>query len=239
MSREGAGLGFIVSQPSLFGHPEPVGFGDKDFSVRMINRDDANSIIRRNHYSRTVFPNSLEHLGVFIGSDMVGVLQWGQAMNPASGASIVPGLTADRWRELNRMWVDDVAPRNTESRAISYSIKLLRRRVPGLAMLQSFADERCGGLGVVYQACSFGYYGEHTSTFWELDGDVYHNIAMTVKDPGRAGRIRAAHLQANRERAVRMDLRQFRYLRFLSAPAERSCTLTRQPYPKRSTQEPA
>ena len=224
---------FIVTQPSLFGKAEAIGFGDKDFSVRLIARDTANDVIRRNHYSRTVFPNSLEHLGVFIGADMVGVLQWGQAMNPASGASIVPGLTADRWRELNRMWIDDVAPRNTESRAISYSVKLLRRRVPALAMLQSFADERCGGLGVVYQACSFGYYGEHTSTFWELDGEVYHNIAMTVNDPARAGRIRAAHLQANRERAVRMDLRQFRYLRFLSAPAERVCTLTRQPYPKR------
>lgn len=226
---------FIVSQPALFGHPEPIGFGDEALSVRLINRDDANSIIRRNHYSRTVSQNSLEHLGVFIGSDMVGVLQWGYAMNPASGASIVPGLTTGRWRELNRMWVDDVAPRNTESRAISYSIKLLRRRVPGLAMLQSFADERCGGLGVVYQACSFGYYGEHTSTFWELDGVVYHNIAMTVKEPERVGRVKAAHLQANRDRAVRMDLRQFRYLRFLSSAAEKACTLSRQPYPKRHT----
>ena len=87
--------GFIIAQPSMFGHPEPVGFGDDDFSVRLIARDMANGIIRANHYSRTVFPNSLEHLGVFIGSDMVGVLQWGQAMNPASGSSIVPGLTAD------------------------------------------------------------------------------------------------------------------------------------------------
>lgn len=205
--------------------------------MRLIARDVANDIIRRNHYSRTVFPNSLEHMGVFIGPDMVGVLQWGQAMNPASGSSIVPGLTVDRWRELNRMWVDDVAPRNTESRAISYSIKLLRRRIPGLAMLQSFADERCGGLGVVYQACSFGFYGEHTSTFWELDGEVFHNIAMTVKDPERAGRVRAAKLQANKDRAIRMDLRQFRYLRFLSTDAAKACTLTRQPYPKREPTE--
>jgi hypothetical protein len=153
-------------------------------------------------------------------------------MNPASGSSIVPGLTGDRWLELNRMWLHDDAPRNSESRALSYSVKVLRRLVPGLAMLQSFADERCGGLGVVYQAASFGYYGEHTSTFWELDGEVYHNIAMTVTND-IAGRKGAQHLQANRGRATRMDLRQFRYLRFLSTAAERACTLTRQPYPKR------
>lgn len=230
--------GFLVAQQSMFGQPEPIGFGDADFSVRLIDRDTANGVIRQNHYSRTVFPNSLEHLGVFIGPDMVGVLQWGQAMNPASGASIVPGLTVDRWRELNRMWIDDVAPRNTESRAISYSVKLIKRRSPQVVMLQSFADERCGGLGVVYQACSFGFYGEHTSTFWELDGEVYHNIAMTVKDPIREGRKRAGHLQANRERAVRMDLRQFRYLRFLAPWAERTCLLQRQPYPKRDTVTP-
>jgi len=224
--------GFIISQPSLFGQARPIGFGDAAFAVREIPREQANDIIRRNHYSGKVYPSSMHHLGVFIDRDLCGVLQWGCAMNPASGASIVPGLTVDRWRELNRMWLDDKAPRNSESRAISYSVKYLRRVVPGLAMLQSFADERCGGLGVVYQACSFGFYGEHTSTFWELDGEVYHNIAMTVTND-IAGRKGAQHLQANRERAVRMDLRQFRYLRFLSTTAERACMLKRQPYPKR------
>ena len=226
--------GFISNQVPLIGHATPIGFGDDAFCVRLIERGVANRIIRAKHYSKTVTNHTTHHIGVFIEGEQVGVLQWGYAMNPASGGSIVPGLTIDRWRELNRMWLDDAAPRNSESKAIGYSIKLLRRLMPGLAMLQSFADERCGGLGVVYQACSFGYYGEHTSTFWELNGRVYHNSLMTrTGEEARRTRPSARFLQANKDRATPFHLRQFRYLRFLSTDAEKACTLKRHPYPKR------
>lgn len=57
--------------------------------------------------------------------------------------------------ELNRMWLSGAAPRNSESRAISYSIKYIRQACPSVAWIQSFADERCKSLGVVYQAVNF------------------------------------------------------------------------------------
>ena len=66
------------------------------------------------------------------------------------------------------MWLSDDAPRNSESRAISYALKYIRRACPSVAWVQSYADERCQGLGVVYQACSFLYLGFHKarSTSW-------------------------------------------------------------------------
>jgi hypothetical protein len=224
---------YIIEQPTLFGQAEPVGFGTPDFYVKLIDRDVANDMIRRNHYSKTVYSGTSHHFGVFLGGVLLGVLQWGAAMNPASGPSIVPGLEVYEWRELNRMWIDDAAPKNTESRAISYTIKALRRIYPKLKMVQSFADERCGGLGVVYQACSFGFYGEHDAVFWQLNGEWYHNINMTVVGDELKRRKGAQVLQANADKAVKYSLRQFRYLRFFSKPAERACKLERQPYPKR------
>ena len=224
---------YQIGQQSLFGAGQAVGFGDAGFCVRLLDRDRANALIVANHYSGKVFPLSSEHHGVYIDGRLVGVLQWGPGMNPASGGGVVADTRPGEWLELNRMWLDDVAPRNSESRAIGYSIKLLKRTRPEVQWVQSFADERCGGLGVVYQACSFVYLGEHTSTFWELDGEFYHNIAMTVRGDELLKRKGAARLQRNADRAIRHDLRQFRYWRALRGRPDKRLMLTPQPYPKR------
>ena len=105
---------------------------------------------------------------------------------------------------------------------------------PKTQWIQSFADERCGGLGIVYQAANFEYYGEHTSTFWELDGIVYHNIAMTTKNNRTAKYI---HLQNNRDRATSYDLRQFRYIYWIDQRQKKNILLTKQPYPKHYLEE--
>jgi hypothetical protein len=223
--------GFILSaQDSLFGQPDVIGFGDDSFCVREIDRDRANAIIKRNHYSRKFYSASYIHLGLFIGGEINGVLQFGYAMNPASAGSVVEGTALDEYLELNRMWLDDFAPHCSESRALSYAIKFIRRKYPKIKWIQSFADERCGKFGAVYQASGFRYYGEHSSIFWELDGVFYHNIMATAKRgaEGSAGKI----LQANLERATKHNLRQFRYLYFMKPRFSKGVKLKEQPFPK-------
>lgn len=222
---------FLYSnQQELFGERRAVGFGDDDFMVKEIDRGLANAIIQRNHYSRKFYSASYIHLGVFIGGELVGVLQFGYAMNPASQGSVCRDTAMDEYLELNRMWLDDVAPRNSESRALSYAIKVIRASYPKIKWIQSFADERCRLGGVVYQSCSFSYYGGHTSTFWELDGEFYHNILMTAKrgKQGSAG----INLQANSDRATAHELRQFRYIFFMKPRFKKLCLHAEKPYPK-------
>lgn len=214
----------------IVGTREAIGFGDASFSVRAIDRALANQIIIENHYSRRVYRASTLHLGVFIGAELVGVLQYGFAMNPASAASVVTGTLMSEYLELNRMWLADAAPRNSESRALSYSIRLIRRVRPAVKWIQSFADERCGLFGTVYQAAGFTYHGEHVGRFWQLDGEFYHDSLMT--NSRGANGPRAAHLRANRDRAVQLRLRQFRYLRFLQVRFARACRYPARPFPK-------
>lgn len=181
------GKGLIYdTQLSLFGKPEIIGYSNGNLAVREIERERANAIIIKNHYSHKVYNASYIHLGVFIDSNLVGVLQYGSAMNPASGNSVVEGTQIENFLELNRMWIDDSAGNTSESQAISCSIRYIKHRYPKVKWIQSFADERCGCYGIVYQACSFAYYGEHINIFWELDGEYYHNINMTIaKDSQR------------------------------------------------------
>lgn len=225
--------GYIYSdQIPMFGHKDIVGYGTKDFQVKEIDKDLANKTIIKNHYSRKIYNATYLHLGVFINNDFMGVLQYGYAMNPASCGSVVTGTEMNQYLELNRMWLDDKAERNSESKAISYSIKYIKGKLKTIKWIQSFADERCGGLGIVYQACSFRYYGEHTSSFWEWDNEVFHNIQMTVKKGTKRYTKRVHELQTNKDRAVKHDLRQFRYIKFLDKSWVKRCTKKELPYLK-------
>lgn len=224
--------GYIYSnQIPMFGHKDVIGYGNDDFNVREIDRDISNKTIIKNHYSKKVYNGTYIHLGVFIKGEFLGVLQYGYAMNPASGGSLVTGTEMNQYLELNRMWLDDKAVRNSESKAISYSIKYIKGKLKTIKWIQSFADERCGGLGIVYQACSFRFYGEHTSSFWELDGETFHNSIMTSEKAGKRG-YNLLNNQNNKERVIQHTLRQFRYIKFLDKSWIKKCTKKEQPYLK-------
>ena len=154
-----------ANQSSLWGEPECVGFGIDDFYIKEIDRKLANKIIINNHYSKKVYSATYLHLGLFYKNELSGVLQYGYAMNPASCGSVVKGTKQKEYLEINRMWISDDCKQYAESQAISYSIKYIKKKLKTIKWIQSFADERCGGFGIVYQACSFDYYGEHNSIF--------------------------------------------------------------------------
>jgi hypothetical protein len=213
---------------SLFG-TIICGYGDNNFKVQEIDRSKANDIIVANHYSKKFYSLSYIHLGVYIDNKIVGVLQFGYAMNPASCEGLVKGTKTDQYLELNRMWLDDIAPRNSESKAISYAIKYIKNKYKSIKWIQSFADERCGGYGLVYQAANFDYYGEHDSKFWELDGKFYHNSTMT-RDSTTV--LSARFLQENKARAKLHILRQFRYIYWIDRSWKNRCTRQQFPYIK-------
>lgn len=216
-------------QLSMFGKRKIVGFGSDQFQVREIDRNRANAIIVENHYSKKFYNATYIHLGVYINKELLGVLQFGYAMNPASCGSVVEGTEINQYLELNRMWLDDKAPRNSESMAISYAIRYIRGNFPKVKWIQSFADERCGGFGIVYQSANFQFYGEHIATFWTLDNEVYHNSLMT-RNPKLSKS--AAFLQANKDRATGEELRQFRYIYWIDQKWKRKVLLKNKPYPK-------
>jgi adenine modification enzyme len=216
-------------QQTLWGAKDVIGFGSKDWHVKEIERDLAYEIIIKNHYSKK--GDSIAHnkinLGIFIKGELLGVLQYGYAMNPASCDSVVEGTQIDEYLELNRMWLSDKAERNSESKALSYSFRYIRSRHKKIKWIQSFADERCGGLGIVYQASNFNYYGLHVSTFWEIDGEVYHNSILTNGKRKAKGK-----LENKLKDAKKMELRQFRYIFFIDKRWKKKCLLKEQPYLK-------
>ena len=221
--------GYLWGQLSLFGEAEIIGFGSVSFKIKKIPRKNANKIIMDHHYSKKFYNASTIHLGIYEDDNLIGVLQYGYAMNPASMAGVVKDTKIDEYLELNRMWLKDGSPPNAKTQALSYSIKYIKRKYPKIKWIQSFADERCKKFGIVYQAANFLYCGEHISDFWELDGVLYHNSLMT-RNPKLAPS--AAFVQKNKERAEKHTFRQFRYIYFIQRNLIKDLCFNILPYPK-------
>lgn len=216
--------GFIIDENKLV-----AGFGNRDFYVIQITAKMARQVIMQNHYSHTAVNNSFVHLGLYLGGVLEGVLQFGYALNPVRIGHIVKDTVVGEYLELNRMWLSDNAPRNSESKAVSYAIKYIKKVIPSIAWIQSFADERCRTGGVVYQACNFMYCGSHNSEFYELDGETYHKLLHTAhKDKGKRG----IYLRDNFHRAMKCSLRQFRYIYFIKRNWQHRLLFEVLPYPK-------
>lgn len=209
-----------------------AGFGNKDFYVAIIPSKLAREIIIANHYSKRIVNNSYIHLGVYVDGIMRGVLQFGYMLNQTKYGleKIVTGTKQGDYLELNRMWLDDIAPRNSESKAISYAIKYIKKACPMVGWIQSFADERCGCLGVVYQAANFLYFGHHKTHFYELNGETYHSMLLSVRKANPCPRDK--HLMDNLSKAKRQSLTQFRYIYFIKRSWIARCKVKPLPYPK-------
>lgn len=223
---------YIVNQ-TLFGQPDVIGFGTESFYVKEIAKQKSNDVIIKNHYSHKVCTDGTTHihLGCFINGEMLGVLQFGYAMNPQSMASVVEDTKLNQYKELNRMWFDDKAGRNTESKAISYSIKYIKRKYPLVKWIQSFADERCGELGIVYQACNFDYYGKHETVFYEINNEVYHKSRVAFNQETISKNNRYIPLEMAKK-ATKKTFKQFRYIYFIDKRWRKKCLKKQMPYPK-------
>jgi hypothetical protein len=234
--------GFEYGWPDLFGQRPVQGYRRGAIVVRPVEKNWADDWVRREHYSKTVVWSSNIHLAAFLDNDNyddgvpIGVLQFGPAMNPASGAKIVAGTEPDQWLELNRMVLDDFAkPEHAASQSIAAAVRLVRLWRPRLSWIQAFADERCGKLGAVYQAASFLYCGHHSTTFYELDGEFYHQSIKgrpPVDSRGWGCGPRISYFNENVERAVPHTFRQFRYIKPLAKWVRKNLRIEVLPYPK-------
>lgn len=107
----------------------------KNIEVKVIPGKIANPFIKRHHYSGKVVNNSSLHFGVFYHGRLHGVMSYGPSLDKSKVMGLVDGTGWNEFLELNRMAFDEVLPRNSESRAISMSIKLIKKNAPQITNL--------------------------------------------------------------------------------------------------------
>lgn len=158
----------------------------KEIILKVIPSKLANDFVRRHHYSGKVVQNSNLHFGAFLDDNLHGVMQFGSPLDKRKVLPLVhtKGNKPCLWNEmleLNRMAFDDYLPRNSESRCISIAIRLLKKNVPHIKWILSFADGTQCGDGTIYRASGFKLTSiKNNSTLLEFPtGDVI--AGMTIE----------------------------------------------------------
>lgn len=152
----------------------------KEIIVKVIPSKIAIPFVKKHHYSGKVVNNSNLHFGVFIDNNLHGVMSFGPSLDKSKIMQLVSGTGWNEFLELNRMAFDDALPRNSESRAISMAIKLIKKNAPQIKWIVSFADGCSCGDGTIYRASNFRLTAiKENSNLCELpNGEKIHKMTL-------------------------------------------------------------
>ena len=204
----------------------------KDIILRPIDSKEANALIKRVHYSGKVVQNSQIHIGVYYRGKLEGALQFGPSLDKRKLIGLVKGTLWNEFIELNRLAFSDELPRNSESRAISVAMRMLRKYAPHLKWVVSFADATQCGDGTIYRASGFVLTGiRRNNETYKVGDTVIHT--MTVKS-SKAPLAMGGTMSTNRIRDIlgweTMDGYQLRYIYFLEPSYRQRLTVPEIPF---------
>lgn len=127
----------------------------KEIVIKPITSAKAKAVVAANHYSGKSTQNSQIHLGVFLNDACEGVLQFGPPIDRRKILGLVKNTLWNEMLELNRMAFSERLPKNSESRALAVSMRILKKHYPHLKWVVSFADGAQCGDGTIYRASGF------------------------------------------------------------------------------------
>lgn len=161
----------------------------KEIVVKVIPAKVANEFVKKHHYSGKVVPNSILHFGCFLDRKLHGVMSYGSPMVKKNVIHFVENTNWNDVIELNRMAFDDYLPKNSESRCISISIKLIKKNAPHIKWILSFSDGNLCGDGTIYRASGFKLIGvnKNTSTYQLPNGEVVCSLTSSAHRTKESG----------------------------------------------------
>lgn len=137
-------LAFTIGAPADEEHPT--------LHVHPIPHAHAAAVMVEHHYLHRK-PSISFAVGLYEAGELIGAVTFGTPPSRHLQMSACPSDPSQVW-ELNRLWIDDRAPRNTESWFLSRALKLCPPKI-----IVSYADTAWGHHGYVYRASNFHYYG--------------------------------------------------------------------------------
>lgn len=127
----------------------------KEIIVKVIPAKIANDFVKKHHYSGKIVNNSCLHFGAFLDGKLHGVMSYGSPFDKSRVLNMVQPSLWNEMLELNRMAFDEYLPKNSESRCLAVSIKLIKKNAPHIKWILSFSDGTQSGDGTIYRASGF------------------------------------------------------------------------------------
>lgn len=196
----------------------------KEIIVKVIPSKIANEFVKKHHYSKKVVANSQLHFGAFLNNELHGVMSYGPSLDKSKIQPLVKNTKWNEFIELNRMAFDDYLPKNSESRCIAYSIKLIKKNAPQIKWIISFADGCQCGDGTIYRASNFKLTGikKNTTIMINEKGDIKTDIYFNINP----------QLKLIKRQYKPLDGYQLRYIYFIDKSKEKDLTVPIIPFSK-------
>ncbi len=184
------------------------------------------------HYSKSMPTPPRIMIGVWEDKQFIGVVIFSRGSN---NNMLKPfGLDVTQGCELTRVALaSHIAP---VSQVVGRSLKLLRRRSPGVRIVVSYADPNHCHVGAIYQAGNWLYTGATADDYKAIDktGRAWHSRQVSRTGVKRQyGMLRSVPKLEDCE--IVPLLGKHRYLYPLDRAMRRQILPLAQPYPKRET----
>ncbi len=127
--------------------------------------------MERVHYTHSIFGVTSSHCYAAEADGKVcgGAIYGKPAAYNVARKYAKPGETL---LELRRFVLEDWCPRNSESRVLAVTFRLLRKR--GVHVVLAYSDPAVGHTGTIYRATGFAYHGKTAArTHWMWKGVKY------------------------------------------------------------------
>ena len=163
----------LKQQQKLFNPLKWNGKKPSEMFVKKVNASFCRPYIAEYHYSHIMPDNAFNCYAGFYGDKIAGVIVYGNGANNNTFSALIPDIEVKNCRELMRLWSADAMPKNTESKLIAESLKMLP---PEIFLVVSFADPSQNHLGIIYQATNFYYCGMSNPSKMLKDkkGKIFH-----------------------------------------------------------------
>jgi hypothetical protein len=203
--------------------------GGGDLVVAWCDYAAARYAVMHWHYSRTMPSGKLVKVGAWEAGQYVGCVLFGRGASPSLGVKY--GVTNVQVCELVRVAMRDHVTPTTA--VVAAALRMLRGYSPGLRLVVSFADERQGHLGIIYQAGNWVYAGAVEHTWYRVHGQLVHpkTLHSTYGVGGQSIPWLRERVDPNAER-VNMPAKH-RYLMPLDRAMRRTVMRHAQPAPRR------
>jgi len=210
--------------------------------VRPISRAAARQMCADHPHAQTLPNSSKYYMAAYIDGRLAGLAVWGWGIMPRATPSYLFGDACDLsdYLELCRFFVYDWCPKNTASKFLAVTHRILRKYAPEVKWLYTYAAGFQGMIGGIYKAANYDYLGKFVcDSFIYVPGKgLVHNIALwhrygTIYDSSDTSLRRFQKMVPGAKRWMGYN---FRYLYWTCGREEKQRLLsfarfTVQPYP--------
>ncbi len=200
-----------------------------NIKIKEITKQEAEELIMKFHYSKTMPKITKKYLGGFIDNKLIGVMTCGWGTQPkATIKKLFSSLdTKDYW-ELGKFCMDESMPHNSESHMLSKCLKYLKKNYKQIKLLYTWSDGMLGKPGYIYQSANFLYGGFiWADSFFTERGERIHPRScreMLKENAIMAGKEKLFWFTKEYEKFKKIKRykgMQFRYCYFLCSNKER------------------